>query len=237
MTSMWSIIWNRYRSIIYLILALCTIPVMIWFAKTQVPEGEQLWVAAGYALALMAAIVSTVPITIYEAAQKRFLILMDEKAPSSLQIPFPSSANLYIREMDSLEIEGVRVPRAEVIIPLDKPVDVSGIAGQESLGKINAVGLRFHGMESKRLSYKDGLVYYKGTPFLSQNCETVIGYFVNPMVSLGTSDFGPTAVFEVIISIHGDRHVYTQPYFMDYAWAKYFSRNPEELEADVIVAE
>jgi len=233
LTSMWSIIWNRYRSYIYLIPALCSIPIMIWFVKTQVPVDDQLWVAAGYMMTMMFAVVLTVPYNIYLAAQKRFLILQDEKAPNNVEIPFPSSANLYIREMEPLEVDGVNVPRTEIIIPLDKPMDVSNISGQESLGKINAVSLRHHGMESKRFSYKDGIVYYRGTPYYSQNCETVLGYFVNPMLSLGTSDFGPTAVFEVVVSVHGDRHVYTDPSFMDHAWANYYKKHPEELEAYV----
>jgi|GEM_PF-6140339 predicted RNA-binding Zn-ribbon protein involved in translation (DUF1610 family) len=202
---------------------------MIWFAKTQIPEGEQLWVAAGYATAMMAVVVATYPWNVYQAAQRRFLILLDEKAPSGVQIPFPSSANLYIREMRSLEVDGILVPRTEVIIPLDKPMDISGVSGQESLGKINAVSLRFHGLEARRFSYKDGIVYYNGTPYYSQNCEIVLGYFVNPMLTLGTSDFGPTAVFEVVLSIHGDRHVYTDTGFMDRAWAAYGLRHPEEF--------
>ncbi len=204
---------------------------MIWFDKTQVPIGDQLWMAAFYMLVMMGAVIATYPKNVYDASQKRFLVLMDEKAPNDVYIPFPSSANLYIREMDSLNVEGTVVPRTEVIIPLDKPMNVSGISGQESLGRINAVALRFHGLEARRFSYKDGVVYYNGTPLLSQNCEKVLGYFVNPMLTLGTSDFGPTAVFEVVLSVHGDRRVYTDTAFVDRAWAYYFRKHPEELEA------
>jgi hypothetical protein len=234
MAGFWAIIVHRYRSYLYLVPALASIPAATWVIKTQAPLDQQLWWAAGYMMVLMMAVVLTVPYNYFIGARKRFFKCIDGFGMEEIDIPFSTTNPPYIRNMPPIEVNGVLIPRTELVIPTDRPVDVSEIL--PSVGKARVFGIRFHGLPSQRIEFQNGVVYFRGTPLDSTNTESALGYFVEPDVTLTPAEFGPSAVFEVVFFVHGDRKRYTTPDFMDLFWAQWFKTHPEEAVEEKVYA-
>jgi hypothetical protein len=275
----WGIVVRRYKSYLYLIPGLVSIPLAIYFIRTQVDLNDQLWAAAGYMVALMVAVVSTVPYNYIQGVRKRFMTFEDAESQDEVHVPISPNAEYYVRsslypkesdfymepisvDMSDLLREFVEpfaatkktnggltesdkklidelgkhtkenpwiVPRTEVIVPSTDDVDVSFIPGYGNIGKVKGITMRFHGSEANRIEFKNGVVYYHGTPLDSTNMEKAVGFFVDPYVALGEEEFGPTAQFEVAMFLHGDRPRYTETSFLDYAYALWFKKHPNEI--------
>jgi hypothetical protein len=225
-----SLIWTRYRAYIYASVELLTIPVVVWWIKDNITPSQQLNWAAGYMAVFAFAIALTVPVNYITGIKKRFLILGD--GAWKVYVPFSPVVPPFIRAAPPLLVNlfgrKVLVPRSELVIVSDIPVDVSGPL--PTLGKVKAFSIMLHGEASRRIEYRDGIVLWKGMPLDSSNCEEAIGHFVDPDVALVGEEFGPTAKFEIWGFVHGDRPLFTDPQFMDDFWGLHYLRHPEELE-------
>lgn len=232
MASWWrDVAWARYRYVFYLIPQLGSIPVAILLIKSNVAPTQQLNVAAVYMALFTLAIVLSVPVNYMRGLSKRYWKLID--FPHEVDVPQDGARDPKVIPHTPLQVMGMVIPRTEILIPSGKDVNVSGPL--PSVGKARVFSLMLHGVEANRIKHKDGIVYFEGTPINSTNAEGVLGYFVDPDVAVGDEEFGPSVRFEVVLFLHGDRPLYTDPALMDAFWATVYSTRPE-LEKQALEA-
>lgn len=233
LVSMWTIIFHRYRSYLYLIAAIVAVPVLIVVIKQYVQPENQIYWAAGSISMLFVVIILSVPYNYFQAALNKFIQLQADDAVESFDFPIDTEGDFDVVSLDDpddpVTVDGVLIHMEEVVVPLKKEYDFSHVLSK--IGKSRYIAFRYHGKFTERFDFGDLLVYFNGTPFQSRNGERVNGFFIDVNTVIREFEYGPMPVVFVKSTLNGDQKLNQYPEPFDAFWAAFWKAKKSEQDA------